>query len=66
MNTEDETFRILSRPSAIEMLDIQNHWIKNHSDFRNWDKVLIDNNWTENEWKNFWAASGKAGNGVKA
>ena len=46
---EDDTFRILQRPTFKEMNEARYVWIHTSSDHRPWATVLKDNGWTSDE-----------------
>jgi len=48
--TEDDTFRILSRPSFNEMFAIIDIWIYDGNDNRKIQEVLAENKWSEIEY----------------
>lgn len=51
--TEDDTFRILARPSFSELMVQHNRWIRDFYDDRAWPEVLKDNNWTIKEYTKY-------------
>ena len=49
--TEEDTFRMLKRPTFQEMKKLEREWVENREDTRQFLEVLLSNGWRYDEYE---------------